>query len=588
MQNLTRHIFIILILSGITLNTSFAQKISPGMATLSEIIPQEKVFIHYNKSFLLTGEQLLYKIYCINTATKKLSEQSKVAYVTLIGSDRTIVFKHKIRLEDGIGQGDFFIPASIDSGNYKLIAYTQWMRNGEESSFFQSDVSIVNPFNENQQVLFETEDSVKVSGKKEFELANSNDDIELERRDQVLSIKVDADKYQTRKKVSITIKSLAGRKAFGNYSISVKKKDALSYSNRPTAATYNFKASSLQKKTHYFLPELRGELLKGNVYYNGTENPVKGIKLALSIQGQNDIFNIATTNESGTFYFNISQNYNNHVGSLRVLIEGDFDIILDTPPALQYKNLAIDPLVIPMQEKEVLLNRSINNQIENAYINLKTDKVASIVPKLPFHGVSLVSYDLDDYTRFPTFQETVVEILDMVFLRLRNGKRSISIPRYKDSYYTGYLPLILIDGIMVKDQEALLKFNAKKINTIDVIREKHIYGGQRFEGLMSIKTFDGSFKGFESDQTIKTIELFTPQQQKSYYYQEYINPEKSVRIPDFRSQLYWNPDFDLNTDSIELEFYTSDNEGKYEVTLEGFAKNGTPVSLKKEFKVELN
>ena len=47
-------------------------------------IPQEKVFLHYNSTFLLSGEKLLYKIYCINSKTKKLSNLSQIAYVELI------------------------------------------------------------------------------------------------------------------------------------------------------------------------------------------------------------------------------------------------------------------------------------------------------------------------------------------------------------------------------------------------------------------------------------------------------------------------------------------------------------------------
>ena len=112
-------------------------------------VPQEKLFVHINTSFLLTGEHLYYKAYCINTKTNKLSDLSKIAYVELISSDKTQIFKHKIKLESGHGQGDFFIPKSILSGNYKLIAYTQWMRNSGAKFFFQNDISIINPFNEN-------------------------------------------------------------------------------------------------------------------------------------------------------------------------------------------------------------------------------------------------------------------------------------------------------------------------------------------------------------------------------------------------------------------------------------------------------
>ena len=109
-------------------------------------IPQEKMFIHYNSSLLFSGDFLYYRAYCINSQTNKLSDLSKIVYIELIGQDKNQVFKHKIILKKGLGQGDFFIPTSIPSGNYKLIAYTKWMKNNEEEHFFQGDISIINPF----------------------------------------------------------------------------------------------------------------------------------------------------------------------------------------------------------------------------------------------------------------------------------------------------------------------------------------------------------------------------------------------------------------------------------------------------------
>ena len=60
-----------------------------------------------------SGENLYYKIYCLNANTNNLSTISKIGYVTLIKNDNTVVFKHKIKLDNGIGQGDFFINKSI-------------------------------------------------------------------------------------------------------------------------------------------------------------------------------------------------------------------------------------------------------------------------------------------------------------------------------------------------------------------------------------------------------------------------------------------------------------------------------------------
>ena len=115
-------------------------------------IPQENIFVHQNATVLLTGEFLYYKIYCRNEQDQKLSNISKIAYIELVGTDKKPVFIHKIRLKSGLGEGDFFIPKSIPSGNYKLIAYTQWLRNFGESHFFQSNILILNPYINDQNI----------------------------------------------------------------------------------------------------------------------------------------------------------------------------------------------------------------------------------------------------------------------------------------------------------------------------------------------------------------------------------------------------------------------------------------------------
>ncbi|MFK5972968.1 MAG: hypothetical protein QM485_06770, partial [Flavobacteriaceae bacterium] len=116
-------------------------------------IPEETVYIHYNDGFFLAGEYLYYKLYCLNAENTAPSTVSKVAYVELVSKNKQPIFKHKIRLKSGLGQGDFFIPTTTPSGNYKLIGYTQWMRNADQGLFFQSNITIVNPYQELQEPL---------------------------------------------------------------------------------------------------------------------------------------------------------------------------------------------------------------------------------------------------------------------------------------------------------------------------------------------------------------------------------------------------------------------------------------------------
>ncbi len=53
-----------------------------------------------------------------------------------MNADNTAVLQAKVHLENGCGNGSFFIPTTINSGSYILRAYTSWMKNFDENYFF--------------------------------------------------------------------------------------------------------------------------------------------------------------------------------------------------------------------------------------------------------------------------------------------------------------------------------------------------------------------------------------------------------------------------------------------------------------------
>ncbi|MGZ3834241.1 MAG: hypothetical protein ACXVB0_12005 [Mucilaginibacter sp.] len=106
---------------------------------------KEKLYVHVNKSAYVTGEILWFKIYCVEGGPNKLLNLSKVAYVELLDNNHTAVMQAKIILNNGTGNGSIYLPFSINSGNYQLRAYTNWMKNFSADYFFENQVTIINP-----------------------------------------------------------------------------------------------------------------------------------------------------------------------------------------------------------------------------------------------------------------------------------------------------------------------------------------------------------------------------------------------------------------------------------------------------------
>src|SRR5689334_2937589 len=105
---------------------------------------QEKLYVHTDKNFYLAGELLWFKIYNVDGAQYQPVDLSKIAYVEILDRDNKPVMQAKIALTKGKGNGSFYLPVSVNSGNYKLRAYTNWMKNFNAAYYFEKPVTIVN------------------------------------------------------------------------------------------------------------------------------------------------------------------------------------------------------------------------------------------------------------------------------------------------------------------------------------------------------------------------------------------------------------------------------------------------------------
>ena len=113
---------------------------------------QEKVYVHTDRSFYLTGEVIWFKGYVVNAATSRVSSLSKVLYVEVLNNLNQPVLQGKIDIEKGSGNGSFYLPFTITSGNYVIRAYTNWMKNFSADTYFQKEISVVNTSNEVQAI----------------------------------------------------------------------------------------------------------------------------------------------------------------------------------------------------------------------------------------------------------------------------------------------------------------------------------------------------------------------------------------------------------------------------------------------------
>ena len=107
---------------------------------------QEKVFLHTDRNFYLTGDHLWLKIYVVDASFNRPLNLSKVVYVEVLDGQDQAVLRGKVPIENAMGHTAFFLPATLNSGNYTIRAYTRWMKNYSADYFFHKNITVVNPF----------------------------------------------------------------------------------------------------------------------------------------------------------------------------------------------------------------------------------------------------------------------------------------------------------------------------------------------------------------------------------------------------------------------------------------------------------
>lgn len=107
--------------------------------------PLEKVYLHLDRERYWSGETIWFKAYLTNAVTNNLSAISNNLHVELISPDANIIDHKIVRLDMGLGNGDFLLKDSLPHGNYQIRAYTRSMQNFNDLFFFHKDIVIGHP-----------------------------------------------------------------------------------------------------------------------------------------------------------------------------------------------------------------------------------------------------------------------------------------------------------------------------------------------------------------------------------------------------------------------------------------------------------
>ncbi len=110
----------------------------------------EKIYVHFNKSTFCAEENIWFKVYLVNSENYIPGTNSELVYVDLFDSKGNIVNIKKIGISEGSGEGYIFLPFDLIEGEYTFRAYTNYMRNFNNSCFFKKRLYIYSQYSGHQ------------------------------------------------------------------------------------------------------------------------------------------------------------------------------------------------------------------------------------------------------------------------------------------------------------------------------------------------------------------------------------------------------------------------------------------------------
>ena len=133
----------------------FAQGIEEWAATKHPVI-YEKVYLHIDRELYSTGDTVWFKAYLVSGMTNKLIPGYKNIYVDLVSPAGKVIANRLLLSINGESNGDLSLPRSLPDGQYTARAYTSYLKNFGERSYFHKRIWVLKPKNSTEIKTMDT------------------------------------------------------------------------------------------------------------------------------------------------------------------------------------------------------------------------------------------------------------------------------------------------------------------------------------------------------------------------------------------------------------------------------------------------
>ena len=483
----------------------------------------ERTYVCTDRHSYVAGEDVFCSVFCFDGGSGSLSDFSSVAYVELISPEGSAV-RVKMALQDGRGAGRLRLPSTLPTGNYRLIAYTALNRNEEDMDYFRGSrvISVYNTLSASRQ------ESVVL-------------DAAVEGKDRPYGAAAPAGLVMEQRGDSLFLRN-SGTECL-DFCLSLSISDALPDPEGPGLADFlearSGDRATLRTDAKLSIPEYEGEIVSIRVpaMYSGVTAVLSGPGL------RNDIYS-STVDSTGLVSFYTGNIYGDRdlVFELNSRdVNDDFSLEVLSPFASpELDRDGVPELHLNGSVAEDLKRRSVAMQIGRHFgIDEYMDSL-QLRPDLLFKGGTMTVYEMDDYTRFPTMRETIVEYVREVHIRRQDGEPVLKVVPGKsfESYSSmlGGNALVLVDGVPVSEHGRVLDLNPALLRRICIYPYDVSTGSCIYSGVVNFISFRGDMAGLQFPGRVRILDFH------GVTFPVTVGAAKEDSLsPDYRYTRIWQP-----------------------------------------------
>ena len=534
----------------------------------------ERIFVSTDRNVYLAGDA----VWCSLTnmdGNGRFSNESAVAYLELISADGTVCTA-KIGLLEGRGAGSFRIPVTAPTGTYRLIAYTA-INAAENGTPWQAGSRLLTVFNSTSEAR--VTEGVEIVDEKAYEAlstapATPEGALELSTRIRI-------------QKGASSVLNLHNAGAAASVSLSVFHDDDLlpaAQENTPGSFLRAIPRSVSLKKA--VSPENDGEVVSARIAGTILKNEDDITYTTLSAAGSPSDVYIGRSDGSDRIRFYTSNIYGNReiVCEVSQLDRKEGYISFESPFVLPDAGNLPKLRLSPAQRSDLMARKS----ALRAEKTLRVDTLATFMrhrEDLMLSSLHKKRYHLDDYTRFPSVKEIIVEIIPELHLKTSRGRQVLTLTigdALEKNFTRTDNILVMMDGVVLNDLDLLVGFDAMLIEDIDIYDEAFLCGKYPFRGLVNFITKKNYVTALHFPANVRVLDF-----QGVAYPVAYNGAVPEGKGQDQRQLLYWHPILQLDADSdYRLEFTAPGYAGRFKAVAEGFTEDGKPIHQEFTFEVE--